>query len=379
MITKYAIHNFKNHAETNLELSRLNILTGINGAGKSSVMQSMLLLRDSFYRRPRMETLFLDGESVNVGTSNELMNSNQEGGQDYLCLKMTSDTCDVEFKYKYPIADDTELSAYEGFEEKDPDHLKVISLFSDNFQYLSAFRTGPQRRYTSSSIVEKHRQISQKMGQGEYAASYLSNFGGEDISIAQLQYPGTESKSLYAQAEKWMGEISRGIKFQINQKGNKDVELNFGYEREGRSTVYHNAMNTGFGVSYVLSLVVAVLSAKPGSLILIENPEAHIHPSGQSALMRMIGIAAANGVQCIIETHSDHIVNGALVAGKERLGRDKLSVYYFCLDESLNCSPVKLEIEPGGRIINAPAGFCDQMEEDMDILFGDNPESEENE
>jgi hypothetical protein len=77
-----------------------------------------------------------------------------------------------------------------------------------------------------------------------------------------------------------MGEISEGIKMQIHQHGGQ-YDLNYGYEVPGKTTIYHSALNTGFGISYVLSVVVAILSARPGALLLIENPEAHIHlPTG---------------------------------------------------------------------------------------------------
>ena len=146
--------------------------------------------------------------------------------------------------------------------------------------------------------------------------------------------------------------------------------MKYGYEQSGRPTAFHSALNTGFGISYVLGLVVTILSAKPGSLILIENPEAHIHPSGQAALMRLISLAAANGVQIILETHSDHIINGALVNWKlNELDRGLLSVYYFDRDVNLNACPVRLGVGENGRIQKAPEGFFDQMKTDLEVLF----------
>ena len=77
-----------------------------------------------------------------------------------------------------------------------------------------------------------------------------------------------------------------------------------------------------------------------------------------------------NGVQIILETHSDHIVNGALVNWKEcSADHNLLSVYYFERDENLNSRPVKVEIGSNGRIRNAPVGFFDQMKADLEVLF----------
>lgn len=370
MIRQYNIHNFKNHADTSLELRGLTILTGINGMGKSSVFQTMLILRESFLRRPSMQILSLDGESFSVGRTAGLVNRNVTVGADLLQLGVMADEGDFEFGYRYPVGDENEMAAVGDMANNMAVRLKCVSLFNDDFQYLSAFRMGPQAVYQShTGVVDKHRQLSDRMGMGEYVAYYLSRFGNEKIAVEALAYPGSDGMTLSRQTELWMGEISEGIKMQIHQHGGQ-YDLKYGYEVPGKTTIYYSALNTGFGISYVLSVVVAILSARPGALLLIENPEAHIHPSGQAALMKLISRAALGGIQILLETHSDHIVNGALVNWKEiRADRGQLSVYYFERDENLNSRPVRLEIGDNGRIKNAPRGFFDQMKADLEVLF----------
>lgn len=371
MIKSYEIHNFKNHANTKLELGHLTILTGINGMGKSSVLQSMLVLRESFMRNPQMPVLTLDGESFELGGSASLVNGNMAvGQQDMLRLVINENHNHIEFVYNYPKDDKDELEADESLRIPNANIMGSISLFNNDFQYLSAFRTGPRLLYGSNtSVVDKHRQISQKMGMGEFAVNFLNKFGAENIAIEALQYPGSQSLGLYQQTEYWLSEISDGISFKINQL-EKQLEIRFGYEQAGKTTVYHSALNTGFGISYILSIIVAVLSAKPGALILIENPEAHIHPSGQAALMRLITLAAGNGVQIVLETHSDHIVNGALVTIKEHLLEKKLlTVYFFDRDVHFNAYPIKLSVGESGRLQNVPKGFFDQMKMDLEVLY----------
>ena len=370
MLKRYDIHNFKNHADTSLYLGNLTILTGINGMGKSSVIQSMLILRESFQKMPQMQVLSLDGNAFNVGGTAALVNRSVETEQNVLKLAITTDEGLAEFSYQYPIGDSNELELREGSEVPDPGWLKGMSLFNDHFQYLSAFRIGPQSVYFSqTNVVDRHRQISSKMGMGEFAVYFLSKFGQEDIPVEALAFEASTSLNLIQQVELWMGEISEGVRLRIDQNGSQ-YDLQYGYEQSGRPTVFHSAFNTGFGISYVLGLVVAILSAKPDSLILIENPEAHIHPSGQSSLMRLISLAAANGVQIILETHSDHIINGALVNWKlNKLDKDLLSVYYFDRDDKLNAFPVRLKVGENGRIQRAPEGFFDQMKTDLEVLF----------
>lgn len=370
MIKDYYIHNFKNHADTHLELGKLTILTGINGMGKSSVFQSMLLLRDSFNRNNQMESLFLDGDSCDVGSSAGLVNSTVSNDSRNLKLKIKTDAGgDFIFSFDYPAGNESSLSRSENSEQYDTKKLKELALFTDNFQYLSAFRKGPQNDYSiNTNSVDKHKQVSMKMGMGEFAVYYLNLYGGQEIPIEELKHDESSDLSLKYQVQEWLGEVSSNIQIKIDQYDK--LKLSYGYRQEGKPTVYHSAMNTGFGISYILSIIVAILSAKPGALILIENPEAHIHPSGQAALMRLICMAANAGVQIILETHSDHIINGALVNIKRNIiSKENVSFYYFELDENLNSLPVKLHVGDNNRITDAPDGFCDQIGIDLEELY----------
>ena len=289
MLRKYYIHNFKNHANTSLDLGGLTILTGMNGMGKSSVLQSMLLLRESFMKTPQMQELALDGESFSIGQTAGLVNRNVTEDQNILKIEMAADEGDISFTYVYPDGDANVLELLNDEMLAKAELLRTISLFNDDFQYLSAFRMGPQPIYGShTNVVDKHRQLSQKMGMGEYAVYYLNKFGRDLIPIPALAYEDSNSLTLYQQTELWMGDISEGIRFRIDQNGNQ-FDLKYGYEQPGRPTTYHSALNTGFGVSYILAVLVAVLSAKPGSLVIIENPEAHCLRSGGLDATCLIG------------------------------------------------------------------------------------------
>ena len=89
------------------------------------------------------------------------------------------------------------------------------------------------------------------------------------------------------------------------------MRLGFQFTRAGQVvSAARRPTNVGFGLGYALPIVVACLIAKPGALLLLENPEAHVHPQGQSAMARLSCAAASAGAQVIVETHSDHILNG---------------------------------------------------------------------
>lgn len=370
MIKQYRLHNFKNHADTILDLSGLTLLTGINGAGKSSVLQSLLLLRDTFYSTHQLSPLYLKGDSFVVGRTVDAVNYNCKEDVErlkYCFVTNNGEQYNIEYRYSDDIdATNLILETFDG----DSDKFYSLPLFTDQFQYLSAFRNGPQALSESDkTTVDIHRQLSQRMGRGEMTVYFLNKFGGEPLAIDSLCYDSSLSHSLRQQTECWMGEISDGLQMKIDQY-DLNYEVRFGTEMKGKKTMFHSAVNTGYGISYILSVVVAILSAKPGALILIENPEAHIHPAGQSALMRLIAKAVAAGVQVIIETHSDHIINGALVSRKLHLmADDALSVYFFDRDDDGNASPLLLTIGQNGMIQNAPYRFFGQMNADLKILF----------
>ena len=142
------------------------------------------------------------------------------------------------------------------------------------------------------------------------------------------------------------------------------------------------AENVGYGVSHSLPVVVALLSAKPGSLVILENPEAHLHPRGQAELAKLIARVAQDGVQVIVETHSDHILNGVLVAAKrfeskvaqERIqGLDRANVRIYYVDKNQQTPAASLveevSIVEGGRLDFQPKGFFDQAEDDLGFLL----------
>ncbi len=377
MLTNLTIKNFKLHNETYLKLGGLVVLTGMNGMGKSSVIQSLLLLRQSLLSNDLSEGMNLNGELFSAGMTDDIRG--QESNSETLDISFSFEgqkSLDFSFQYPSNISYSTMLLG-EKSNVTSKEVLSRYSLFNNNFQYISAFRLGPQSSYKRNTSSVKHRQqISKEYGQCEYVVHYLDEFKDEEIPIKELAslktdmyYPDFRLKT---QVELWLREISPNIKINI-EHASEELKLKYRFDREGEfKTNEFSAINTGFGVTYALPILVAILSARKDSLIIIENPESHIHPGGQAALMQLISKAVANGVQVVIETHSDHIVNGALVAVKQKMiSPEQLSVYYFDRDEEKHTAIAHhLDVSPTGRIKNPPKGFFDQMRMDLRVLVG---------
>ena len=375
MIKKLNIKNFKCHSGTDLEFSKLNILTGLNGMGKSSVIQALLLLRQTFHKNMLDKGLELNADLCAIGVAEDALYQSAENDLIEFTITLGNDE---QLQWSFMVDDkklsDTFLKIKESKTESDSDS-KSISVFNQNFQYISAFRNGPVQNYEKdTSGVELFHQISVKEGRCELIAHYLDYFRHEPVTDKSLKkHPEDKDMELIVQVANWLEDISPEINIQV-EASESSYKINYSFSRGPKKTPTKKfkAINIGFGVSYALPIVVAALHAPKDSLVLIENPESHIHPDGQAKLMELICKAAKAGVQFIIETHSDHIINGLLVATHQGLIEPNDSKVYF-FDRNIAshaAESIYLPILPGGKIRKPPKGFFDRLDKDMKTLTG---------
>jgi predicted ATPase len=126
----------------------------------------------------------------------------------------------------------------------------------------------------------------------------------------------------------------------------------------------YRATNVGFGLSYTLPVITALLVGTiiPNSLVIIENPEAHLHPKGQTEMAKLIALCTQAGAQIIVETHSDHIFDGIRIAAKKMNMAKDIQIHWFELDENKNTQVYSPILSNDGRIEEWPQGFFDQFE-----------------
>ncbi|MBI5913875.1 MAG: DUF3696 domain-containing protein [Bacteroidetes bacterium] len=377
MITQLSIKNFKAHKAANLEpLGKLNVLTGLNGFGKSSVIQSLLLLRQSYLKNNVLsQGLDLNGDLVAIGTGSDAFHKAARSDEFLEVSFALENGQQLTWKFEKGGEDFLQKTG----QEQNAD-LKQISLFNKRFQYLGAEHISPKESSSRSTpVVVFNRQVSEKYGRGEYAVHFLAHYGSKFKPHTSMQHPAASGDSLAEQVDAWLGEISPGIKaVVIDDPTKNETSLRFKYASSEPGIEHEfKPQNTGFGISYALPVVVAMLAAEPGSLILLENPEAHLHPYGQAKLAELLALAAIAGVQLFVETHSDHIINGILVAIKKSesngnmFNEEMAHIFYFDRPlNSLQSTITPVPIRPGGRILNPPPGFFDQIGKDLKILMG---------
>lgn len=380
MITKLEISNFKSHKYTCMNLGHLTVLTGINGCGKTCVIQSLLLLRQSFLKNRLALGLDLNQPLCNIGIADDALYQLADNG----IISFIFSTDDNE---EYVFEFDAEKGLKDSFikrhkyneEASRTEKLENISLFNNDFQYISASRWGGRSTFPKESFaVEVQKQISQSEGHGELVAHFLYKYGSDNV----LNYYDADEQdlSLLSQVIYWEQKISPNVTINVETgRDNNSFTIGYGFDGEDEQTKPIRdlrAENIGFGISYTLPVIVAILSAKPGALVIIENPEAHLHPQGQSELARLISRAASFGVQVIVETHSDHIINGIQIACKEHSENAKkgidnslVRVYSFNGKVKHASQMDEVVINANGLLKWQPSGFFDQAESDMYKLY----------
>lgn len=379
MITQLELVNFKSHKQTVLEIAPLTVLCGSNAVGKSSAIQALLLLRESYLANSEFKYLDLKSNPINVGSAKDAIYQFAEKNEIGIKINVN----DMQLSYLFE-SKDSELSRTLMTQSTNSVHifdkaiLDSINIFSKNCQFVSAARLGPQPYYQKDDVVVGvYNQISVIEGRAEHFVHYLME--NKDLEVIKdIQNPSITSGDLFYQTAAWEREISKGVNINIVDLGNIGYELQYEFKTESSEgkTNSFKSNNVGFGLSYVMPIIVAILSAPPGALLLIENPEAHIHPNGQSKLAELICLACQAGIQIIVETHSDHIINGILVQSKrfenESKGIDKknVAIYQFLRNEIEHCSQaLRLNIGDEGNLYDTPKGFFDQFTIDREYLL----------
>ncbi|MDX2285651.1 MAG: DUF3696 domain-containing protein [Bacteroidia bacterium] len=366
MITRLYIKNFKSLRAADLALTYLNLLTGLNGSGKSSLIQTLLLLRQSkaglevgklMLRLP--DSPF---ELFDAGLAGDVYYS--LGAEPEICFHLNfSDRARLEWNFRYQREQNEHDDVLEGAQPYASHELNTCAIFNDQFQYLFAERQRPRDSYAASSdnvLTRKTLGIY-----GEHTPYYLHIHGLQSqIEYAHLQHPKAKSEQLLYQADAWLREISPGVGIQTALAHSKEeVDLRYEY-----GVYAYKPKNVGFGLSYVLPVIVSLLTARPGKLILIENPESHIHPRGQVELGRLLAAAVQTGAQLIIETHSDHILNGIRIAVREQLiAPEQAAAFFFKRNDEEYASEIThIGIDDKGKLYrHTPEGKNARLPKDF--------------
>ncbi len=375
MLERIRLENFKASRDVESRLAPLTILAGLNSSGKSTLLQAIASLKQSYEQSGRTDGLSLSGELVQLGKFGDLLTEGSLGDTVSVTIVEEKET----HRWVFGGASDANQLQFSEVPIYPP---KFVT--SDNFQFLQADRIVPQTLYPQAP--QRARGTGFLGARGEYTADFLSMAATRSVSQAR-SFPRTglglgadllekvaPTEGLLDQVVGWLQQLSPGARLSTTLlAGTDEVLLQYRFDgRVGETTSnFYRPTNVGFGLTYCLPVLVACLAAPKGALLLLENPEAHLHPQGQAALGELMARCASDGVQIVAETHSDHLLNGVRLAVKKGLlkGSD-VALHYFSRSietgEASIQSPAILE---NGRLSNWPEGFFDQWDKDVDALL----------
>ena len=383
MITQISIENFKCFKEkTTFNLSNLNVFAGMNGRGKSTVFQSLLLLAQSLKKRGNIETLCTNGEHIKLYHFDSLVNSYCDNKDNVIKFDIDTDIlpdyhnihlgyeklndwngklCELKINGKNYFTQITSIGPVEDttFSERflQSTYPPMDKVFS-SFYYISASRLGPTL-YEEKCEEEPFNPLGVL---GEKKLAILQSH--TSLNSVRFDAESTES-NLLPEVNKWLNYIMGSSELKIEESYNT---LQLKIKNNRKMGKYASSINMGYGYSYILSIIIIALIAEKGSTLFIENPEAHLHPLAQARLMELLAKVAMNDIQVNIETHSDHILNSVrLYCLKEEMTikNNNVSIYFF--DEEFNV--FALEMDANGQIPKWPKGFFDLQEQQlMEIL-----------
>jgi len=344
MITSIYINSFKSFHNSKIPFKALTLLSGLNNCGKSSLIQAIRM----HINASKGGDIFLDG----YGRFKELKSR----------LSKPEEPITVTLNYSDDITQT--LTIHEQDEIIKP-------TISPNVIYISADRLGPQAFLPLNINSEPEIGVH-----GEFLIDFIQKLS-LCIIPDTLSHPNSEGKTFEYELRGWLTEIAPSVNVNWQQNLKTDTS---NAEFDG-----YRPKNVGFGLSYTLPIIAAVLGAvadrpaagwsederwgeewstakdQTGCLLILENPEAHLHPYGQTAMGKLIALAANHGVQVVIETHSDHLMDGIRIAAKHGLiDHKKIIFHYLSKDSSGETTIISPSIDKNGKLDKWPDGFFDQ-------------------
>ena len=357
MIETLRLRNFKCFDDAAFDMGKITLLAGLNGTGKSSVIQALLALRN--FGLTQHGTSWY-GPLIDIGTFGDLLYAGAEETKIEL-ITMFEDGSELRgtFTPDRAIIDKTEV-------DESVSLFRKASLLRKSVFYLSADRLGPRK---TLPFGLQDTEAGTPLGKrGQHVLAFLDQRAHDrDRVSSALRHSEAATANLHDQTNAWLTAISPGVELSFRSVPEADMAVaGYSFEQQGDvRTKPFRATNIGFGVSYVLPVVVALLGARGDDLVIIENPEAHLHPAGQTNIAELASKAAADGRQVILETHSDHVLDGVRLAVAENLIRpEDVAMYFFSRDDA-GVHVTAPAVRPDGSLDSWPEGFFDQQERNL--------------
>lgn len=359
MLKGIQLENFKAHKNTSLDFAKFNVLTGYNSAGKTSVLQALVLLKQSLNRKEIVYNDYL----LKLGDFREIVQTHdtslpirikvalQDGNDtvDYNVEIMANGTAEDFFvngdrawwwDSKAPHAMEPAgrlflqqtASGYGGGEYKssDPSYRQQIGGFQksaaewfENMLYLSSSRGFTKYSYPLLAGAPSPDEVAKRAGDPSLLEEWLSNLILYRINEAK-RYP-----ALRLQLDLMSERLSRlGVNINPYVLGGPSVVIDL-----SENDMWVSAVNSGYGINQLVSSITLGTLLPAGTLIMIEEPEIHLHPAMQRIVCEILADIANEGKQVVITSHSDHFLQTLRqLVLKGNMASEDVKVYHFAKD-----------------------------------------------
>lgn len=353
MINELHIKGFKSFVDEPIRFTNLTLLAGLNNSGKSSVIQAL-----------RMHSAAFNSDSPLLSGHGEVSDLRSD-------FVSAAEDISVSLTFNDGRKGTMLLS----------DHNVDKPSISPEFFYVGADRLGPQSFLPLNLSLDARPKVGDR---GEFVFDFVTRLEEYGYLLPKLlRHPNSQGQTFEFVLQGWLTEIAPGVNFLFST--NKRADVSHAEIDNYRPT------NVGFGLSYTLPIIAATLGAAAqapnvtgqdiwvsewegrkannGILLVLENPEAHLHPKGQTAMGKMLALAAACGVQIVVETHSEHVMDGIRIAVKAGLvSSDKVMFHYLSKDKKGITKVDTPKLYEDGKLDFWPEGFFDQTLKNRAIL-----------
>lgn len=363
-----------------LKFDGLTILAGANSSGKSSFMQPFLILKQTIENHYDSGSLALYGENAKLTDSSQIISKVPTHTKKSFSIEMKTDknTCSVTYKYKRGYG--LQVDVVEMINDKIPNGLSLkVGMKSEliertvpeeDFKFIKKFYEGEKLTPKWKAIREKcfiSAELSfegdkfSRLRAGIEPTKELQFFVTQLIHVPGLRgnpernykiassndvYPGSFEKYVasiisswsklskfetkYSQLKDQLLELGLASNIKTVKVDDTSVEIQISRSTHSNEQDCVNIADVGFGVSQTLPVLVALIGAKKGQYVYIEQPELHLHPKAQFKLAAIISKAISRGVRVIIETHSSILIRGIQIAVvKKQIDKDKIALNWF--------------------------------------------------
>lgn len=242
-------------------------------------------------------------------------------------------------------------------------------MYSDiaRIRFLGPLRERPMSVYHETSVGGAG-DIGTK---GEYVAQVIGLHRDKQLQIIppnifeslEFSRPKYETRTLQQAVSEWLAHLG------VAQSVDSTPVEGPGYKLEivsQEGSIKSSMANVGVGVSQVLPIIVLSLLSEKGDILIFEQPELHLHPKTQSRLADFFFAMILGGRQCLVETHSEHIINRLRYLAAAYPGKDednpivKNVLLYFVEKKECGSEYMPIKIDGYGSLPEWPAGFFDE-------------------